>query len=337
MTVALRDDRVEAHRRKLGSGDREGLRRLAKSILDTKVLTLDPPGSSQAVEERSSGRCGADADPREHPDPSGAGSRGSRRREHPAAGQHGEAGQPQAALQESSTCQAASPHGPSIGPIVRGGCDRPHTPSAPPCPAGSPRLPGYDAGLTNRAPIPTELRTARLLLRQPRLEDVDAYLALERDPEYAIYGSRQSIDREGIEWGLARIIATPWEQRAEFAIVLNGLVIGRAILDVDRTNVTGALGYGVSRACWGRGIATEAARAVMEYGFEAFGLAKVWARVDPRNVASVRVLEKLGMQREGLLRDHLLVRGERMDRAYYGILRAEWETLRSSRSASRSA
>lgn len=179
-------------------------------------------------------------------------------------------------------------------------------------------------------PTPTELRTARLLLRQPRHDDVDAYLAIESDPEYAFFGSRQSIDREGMERGLARIIATPWEQRPEFAIVLEGQVIGRAILDVDRANVTGVLGYGVARSCWGRGIASEAARAVMDYGFEAFNLAKVWARADPRNGASVRVLEKLGMRREGLLREHLLIRGERVDRVYYGILREEWEAGRAA-------
>lgn len=182
--------------------------------------------------------------------------------------------------------------------------------------------------MTDRTPTPTELRTARLLLRQPRPDDVDAYLALESDPEYAHYGSRYSVDRAGMERGLARIIATPWEQRAEFAIVLEGQVIGRVVLDVDRTNVTGALGYGVARPLWGRGIASEAARAVVDYGFGTYRLAKVWARADPRNVASVRVLEKLGMQREGLLREHLLIRGERVDRVYYGILRAEWEALR---------
>ncbi len=183
-------------------------------------------------------------------------------------------------------------------------------------------------GVTDQPPARTELRTARPLLRPPRHDDVDAYLALASDPEYAYFGSRQSIDRAGVERGLAQIVATPWEQRPEFAIVLEGQVVGRAILDVDRANVTAALGYGVARACWGRGIATEAARAVLDYGFDAFRLAKVWARADPRNGASVRVLEKLGMQREGLLRGHLLVRGERVDRVYYGILRAEWEAGR---------
>jgi ribosomal-protein-alanine N-acetyltransferase len=183
--------------------------------------------------------------------------------------------------------------------------------------------------MSAQTPAPTELRTARLLLRPPTLDDVDAYLALESDPEYGAYGLRQRIDRDGVERGLARIIGTPWQQRVELAIVLAGQVIGRAILDIDRANVTAALGYGVARSCWGRGIASEAARAIMNYGFEAFELAKVWARADPRNGASVRVLEKLGMEREGLLRGHLLVRGERVDRVYYGILREEWEAARS--------
>jgi ribosomal-protein-alanine N-acetyltransferase len=186
--------------------------------------------------------------------------------------------------------------------------------------------------VTDQLPEPTELRTARLLLRQPRLDDVDDYLAIESDPEYAEYGARLSIDRAGMERGLARIIAAPWHQHPEFAIVLKGRVVGRVVLTVDGEHATAVLGYGVARTYWGRGIASEAAGAVVDYGFEAFGLAKVWARVDPRNVASVRVLEKLGMQREGLLRSQLVRRGERVDRAYYGILREEWEAGRSASS-----
>jgi RimJ/RimL family protein N-acetyltransferase len=185
---------------------------------------------------------------------------------------------------------------------------------------------GYDRVVTKRTPSPTEIRTERLLLRPPRLEDVDAYFALVNDPEYAFFGSRQGADRASTERGLARIIATPWEQRPELAIVLSNELVGRVVLEVDRANETAALGYGVARTCWGRGVATEAARAMMEYGFEGLGLAKVWARADPRNTASVRVLEKIGMVREGLLRSHLVVRGERVDRVYYGLLREEWET-----------
>jgi len=70
----------------------------------------------------------------------------------------------------------------------------------------------------------------------------------------------------------------------------------------------------------------EAAKAVIQWGFGERGLAKIWAKADPRNRRSWRVMEKLGMTREGLLRGHLKVRGERVDDVYYGILREEWES-----------
>jgi [ribosomal protein S5]-alanine N-acetyltransferase len=182
--------------------------------------------------------------------------------------------------------------------------------------------------VTDQSVQPTEIRTARLLLRPPTLEDADAYFEIARDPEYAFFGSRQSVDRDSTRQGLARIIAVPWGQRPEFAITLDGQVIGRVMLDVDRPNRTASLGYGIGRAWWGRGLATEAAKAAVDYAFQGLGVDKVWARADPRNVASVKVLEKLGMQREGLLRSHLLYRGERVDRVYYGLLRDEWQSGR---------
>jgi ribosomal-protein-alanine N-acetyltransferase len=182
--------------------------------------------------------------------------------------------------------------------------------------------------VTNQLATPTEIRTARLLLRPPRLEDAEAYFAIASDPEYAYFGSRQSVDREAAARGLLRIIAIPWHQRPELAVTYEGQVVGRVMLDVDQQNNIAALGYGIGRPWWGRGLATEAARAALDYAFEALDVAKVWARADPRNLASVRILEKLGLQREGLLRGHLLYRGERVDRVYYGLLRAEWEATR---------
>jgi RimJ/RimL family protein N-acetyltransferase len=55
------------------------------------------------------------------------------------------------------------------------------------------------------------------------------------------------------------------------------------------------------------------------------GLDRVWARADARNVASVRVLEKVGMRRKGLFRREVLRRSERVDRVCFGLLREEWE------------
>jgi len=63
------------------------------------------------------------------------------------------------------------------------------------------------------------------------------------------------------------------------------------VLELDPPNGLGSLGYGLARPHWGKGLATEAAASVIGYGFEVLKLDKVWARTDPRNVASVRVLE----------------------------------------------
>ena len=64
------------------------------------------------------------------------------------------------------------------------------------------------------------------------------------------------------------------------------------------------LGYYLSRDQWGRGLTTEAVRAVLRYGFENMELNRIHATAHPENVASIRVLEKVGMRREGLLRGY---------------------------------
>ncbi len=128
-----------------------------------------------------------------------------------------------------------------------------------------------------------------------------------------------------MQHSLAAQLQTPWSSRPNFAIVFAGNVVGDIVLEVDHPNVIANLGYAIAREHWGKGFATEAAQAVVAYGFRTFKLAKIFARADPRNVGSVRVLEKVGMQREGLLRSHVVRRGERADRVYYGLLRAAWE------------
>ena len=74
----------------------------------------------------------------------------------------------------------------------------------------------------------------------------------------------------------------------------------------------------------------EAARTAVDWGFERLGLAKVYAMVDVRNARSLRVMEKLGMTPEGVLRSHANVRGNRIDVAAYGLVREDWEQERRS-------
>lgn len=86
-----------------------------------------------------------------------------------------------------------------------------------------------------------------------------------------------------------------------------------------------AVGYCLNEAAWGHGYATEGAQALLGWAFETLDLNRVQAEADTRNAASARVLEKLGFQREGTLREDCIVEGVVSDSWVYGLLRREWE------------
>lgn len=86
-----------------------------------------------------------------------------------------------------------------------------------------------------------------------------------------------------------------------------------------------SLGYCLTEEAWGHGHATEAARALLQWGFDTLDLNRVQAETDTRNVASARVLEKLGFVREGTLREDCVVNGEVSDSWVYGLLRRQWQ------------
>ena len=85
-----------------------------------------------------------------------------------------------------------------------------------------------------------------------------------------------------------------------------------------------SLGYCLTDAAWGHGYATEAARALLQWAYDTLDLNRVQAEADTRNVASARVLEKLGFVREGTLREDCVVNGDVSDSWVYGLLRREW-------------
>ena len=111
-----------------------------------------------------------------------------------------------------------------------------------------------------------------------------------------------------------------------WAIELEGHVRGAIELDVDLVNRRGEMHWAIARPLWRQGLVTEAAGAVVRYAFDDLELARVFARADARNIGSWRVMEKVGMQREGVLRRHRMSRGELVDDVVYGLLRDEATT-----------
>ncbi len=80
-----------------------------------------------------------------------------------------------------------------------------------------------------------------------------------------------------------------------------------------------------AEAVWGQGVATEAGRALLGWAYDTLDLNRVQAEADTRNLPCGRVLEKLGFQREGTLREDCIVGGEVSDSWVYGLLRREWQ------------
>ena len=171
-----------------------------------------------------------------------------------------------------------------------------------------------------------ELRTERLLLRPFRSSDVDDVLGYASNPEWARYlPVPVPYTRRDAEEFVARCILTETDSHSSWAIVHEGQASGGVDLDLRVLGAgTAEIGYSIAHPLWGQGLVTEAARAVIHHAFGELGLVRVQAYADIRNVGSWRVMEKVGMQREGVLRSHRLVHDERTDDVVYAILREEW-------------
>ncbi len=112
----------------------------------------------------------------------------------------------------------------------------------------------------------------------------------------------------------------------DFAIVLRdtGEVIGGITIEPSEQHRRASLGYWCAIGFWGHGYATEAVRAIIDYGFRALALHRVYADCHGDNPASRRVLEKAGMTFEGRLRQHSFRVDRFADKLQFGVLRHEW-------------
>ena len=179
--------------------------------------------------------------------------------------------------------------------------------------------------------LPIVIETARLRLRPIGLQDVDAVLSYAADPEWGRYlPVPQPYLREHAEQFVASQVLLDRESHAAWAIEYAGVVGGGINIRFDFANQVGELGYSLARSHWGQGLTTEAAQAVVDAAFTAYpDLRRVRAMADARNIASLRVMEKIGMIREGTLRQNRITRGESIDEVWCGILRSEWDARRS--------
>jgi len=172
------------------------------------------------------------------------------------------------------------------------------------------------------------IRTARLRLRDFVISDLDAVHAYASDADvtrFMFYGPRsESETRAYLERVIAAQTTTPrtvWE----LAIVREAgdQLIGGCDLTFDRPREAD-LGFILAREAWGRGYATEAARALVHTAFEELGASRVFATCDVANHASAHVLEKAGLRREAMLEHHLFAKGMWWTSFLYAITLEQW-------------
>ena len=177
------------------------------------------------------------------------------------------------------------------------------------------------------------LKTTRLLLRPYTMADAPALRPIVSDREVAVTTLRipHPYPENGeIEW--LNSIKPKWADgsAAVFAITLaaGGELIGSIGLVITREHRHAEMGYIIARQRWGKGYATEAATAVLQFGFETLDLNRIHAHHMTINPASGTIMRRIGMRYEGTMRRHIIKWGEARDIAFYGITRDEYDTSR---------
>ncbi len=175
------------------------------------------------------------------------------------------------------------------------------------------------------------LETERLLLREFRPDDEAGIYEYASDPEVVRYADWGPSNLSTVRAFLYRRLEDQerWPRdTVEVAVELrsNSNLLGiMRITVLDPTNRTADFGYTLARRYWANGYATEGARAFLHLAFLNLNLHRVWATCDVRNRASFRVMEKLGMRREGLFKKDVMQKGEWRDSYLYAVLAEEWD------------
>jgi RimJ/RimL family protein N-acetyltransferase len=176
--------------------------------------------------------------------------------------------------------------------------------------------------------LPT-IEAERLRLRRLEDRDVDALYEIFSDPAVMRFWSSLPLDGRPAAAELLAEIHDVFRRKELFqwgvALREDDRVVGTCTLcRLDPGNRRAEVGFALRRDAWGRGLMGEALTALFDFAFGELALRRIEADVDPRNEASIRLLERLGFEREGLARERWQVGGEIQDACYYGLLARDW-------------
>lgn len=177
-----------------------------------------------------------------------------------------------------------------------------------------------------------EVTTQRLILREFKQSDWPDILDYQSDPLYLRYYDWTGRTPAAVQDFVKGFLAQQKEQpriKFQLAVVLKSSqqLIGNCGIRMKSAGAyEGDIGYELSSKHWGHGYATEAARAMVAFGFTELKLHRIWSWCIAENVGSVRVLQKLGMQPEGRLRENEYFKGRWWDTLLFGMLESDWKS-----------
>ncbi len=174
--------------------------------------------------------------------------------------------------------------------------------------------------------IHVNVTTKRLLIRTFQEQDWEAVYSYTSDEKVMHYMPEGVFNEEQAK----KFIAENSNDKAKhFAIVSNNCeqVIGHIVFHPCFGDHTYEIGWVLNPAYQNQGFASEAARAVLDYGFNEKKLHRIIATCQPENIASYKVMEKIGMRREGYFKKCIPYGKEWWDEYYYAVLREDWNNL----------
>jgi RimJ/RimL family protein N-acetyltransferase len=171
-----------------------------------------------------------------------------------------------------------------------------------------------------------QIETERLILRKPRMDDAPAvFSGWVQDPEVTHFLTWRPHENIGQTESMLAKAITEWDGDARFHFMItlkNGDLIGRIQLHIEGHRVE--LGYVINKSFQGRGYMTETVRAIIDWAFQQPNIYRVYATTSVDNIASQRVMENVGMLREGLLRKYIVhpnISDEPRDSYIYAIVK----------------
>ena len=177
------------------------------------------------------------------------------------------------------------------------------------------------------------IETPRFIIRDLEMDDwesVHSYASVPETSRYMIWGPNTEEDTQNF---IKRVIAHSTHQpRTHYSLTAylkeEKKIIGGCDIRFETSghnHYTGSIGYCLHPDYWLQGYGTEMAQAMIEFGFTNLQMHRIFATCDVENIASIRVLEKSGMTKEGCMREHVLLNNKWRNSYLYAILIHEWE------------